>query len=838
MTDNNNHGVDSAVRPRRPSRRDLLRFSAGLGVVGFAGGGSAVGIAASDDRTTTKYGESIDASDGFAVDIIDYDQEVTAEEAVGLRYTVSFEGDATETQTVEFAVDDSVESSEDVTLEGRTAYDIYRWDEQVHDDDVNAIDYADGITYSGSDDGTVVAYDGSNGAVLWRHDLHDAQVTSVTYAGGTVYSTARDDKVIAYDAGAGEMAWQHEEHVYWPRDVVYADGVVYSGGNDYLIAYDAGNQELLWRQEAEDGVFSVVHRDGVVYWTDGGTYNTTSWARATDATTGTQLWQHAEHSGTVPGLAFGNGVLYSGDNNGTLVAYDIDSGEIRWKHSEGQTVNSIAYANGAVFAGRDSDVVEVYTEDGRKYWYFTVSTWGVQSVYASTGILLAGTPSTGRIEAFDVSGLGDRYYRYAGGTDVNAVAYGAGTVFAGGRDSTLVAYDAAGPVQGDGVRWQHEEHDDFIHAVEYGDGLVYSGDGDAILIAYDVEAGEVAWTHDEHEGSIRTVTYAKGAVYSGSSFGNEVIAYDVEAQEKRWEHNRHQNDVQAVTYGDDVVYSSDGFKVVAYDTDQGEVLWEDSNLNSGPMTYADGVLYAAGNETVQAYDVESESVVWRHDAHDSQIEGLAYGGGVVYSSSNHDGLIAYDADGPSDGDGELWRLEESTERVAYGDRTVFGGTVGEVISVQELTGGVAVHRGEFTWQTTEDDVGEHELAVRSEDDQDTGTVTVVDPDGDDDTPQGDGGTATDDGTPEGGDSTATDVDTPRTDRTTDEDDGTPEGDVGTDDDMVTTEEAGSPDEDADEAGDSSDAGVPGFGIGGTLTAIGGAAYLLKRRLRDDETEAT
>jgi outer membrane protein assembly factor BamB len=101
------------------------------------------------------------------------------------------------------------------------------------------------------------------GTVIWQHSLHSLLVWSVFERNGVVYSGSNDGTVIAADTSDGSLLWQHNLHIHTDRvlSVFERNGVVYSGGNTVVAVTAApathvsdGNQWLLqsWLYPLDD----------------------------------------------------------------------------------------------------------------------------------------------------------------------------------------------------------------------------------------------------------------------------------------------------------------------------------------------------------------------------------------------------------------------------------------------------------------------------------------------------------------------------------------------------------------------------------------------------------
>ncbi|MFO7792291.1 MAG: S8 family serine peptidase [Candidatus Saliniplasma sp.] len=321
----------------------------------------------------------------FEVDITDHDEQVGKGGETTVEYEVTNREDLEGTQTIEFLVDGELEDTKEVDL---GADGFKNWEHSLHDRVVYSVHAQDGVVYSGSWDGTVLAYDGETEEELWRHEEHSAGVISVHYEDGVIYSGSNDNTVVAYDVESQEKLWGHEEHDDTVESVFVEDGVVYSGSWDgTVVAYDSEAQEKLWiHEEHSDGVLSVHAEDGVVY--SGGLDGS---VLAYDVETQEKLWSHEEHGEEFWSVYHSDGIVYSGSSDNSVIAYNANIPGKIWEHQEHEdVVESVFVEDGVVYSGSwdgtvlaydavwretlwehkehgDAEVMSVNTKDGLTY---------------------------------------------------------------------------------------------------------------------------------------------------------------------------------------------------------------------------------------------------------------------------------------------------------------------------------------------------------------------------------------------------------------------------------------------------------------------------------------
>lgn len=108
------------------------------------------------------------------------------------------------------------------------------------------------LIISGFSDGSLAAFDMSNGAVVWEKPLsslaqpiQDVDTTPLLI-GDTVVAGSADGNLYALNAGTGATQWVAS--VGTPNDILYQDGTLYVVGHGILYALSAGSGTTLWKQ--------------------------------------------------------------------------------------------------------------------------------------------------------------------------------------------------------------------------------------------------------------------------------------------------------------------------------------------------------------------------------------------------------------------------------------------------------------------------------------------------------------------------------------------------------------------------------------------------------------
>ena len=251
---------------------------------------------------------------------------------------------------------------------------------------------ANTVTYAGSDNGQVYAFDSQSGRLLWHHQesgtfLHGSD-------GGQIYATdARSDNgnsIYALNTANGDVLWRHPITQIIDSVQVIAGSIYISTGNaaDSAVVYalNARTGAQLW-QYAENGpeLLSVVN--GRVYTTPmqqdmPGVSTGPQSVTVLDTSSGRVLWRLTTKNGESierGGIAETNGIAYLATTSGSLYAVQDASGQLLWyahqvvTDSPGMKAISAAtpvISSGVVYTGSTSGVFAYRASDGRQIWQY------------------------------------------------------------------------------------------------------------------------------------------------------------------------------------------------------------------------------------------------------------------------------------------------------------------------------------------------------------------------------------------------------------------------------------------------------------------------------------
>lgn len=356
-------------------------------------------------------------------------------------------------------------------------------------------------------------------------------------------------------------------------------------------------------------------------------------------------------------------------------------------------------------------------------------------------------------------------------------------------------------------------------------GTVYAPEN-VRLHAIDVESGEEEWMF-EADGEFDFIeappTVTQEKIYVGNDNGL-LWAIDRTDGSVEWQRQLQSRTNHAASVGDGVVFvgshTSDDASVYALDAEDGEILWE-FPLLAGPLrgaiTISGGTVFADSGEYLYAIDAETSEEQWRFNHasdEESRFSSPTVAEGVVYLAGNDRTLYGINT---LTGE-EEWRFEHDDRfeenRFFLDDPIVVDGVI--YFSIHER-----IDRSELMAVDVETDRSSVDSRVMH------GTLSHHDAWTGDPLPLEFGFSNVGESVPENPRDEALDEED-------DPDDSDEQGDdTGVDeqgDDDSTEQE----DDDSTEQGtDDADDDGPGFGVGAGLAGLGGAGYLLKRRLTDD-----
>ncbi len=243
------------------------------------------------------------------------------------------------------------------------------------------------------------------------------------------------------------------------------------------------------------GRLYVTNNDGVTF--------------AVDAKTGKTVWRHAERRCVAATPAVADHLIVQAFLNpppcntksspesleGQVIAFDAETGDVRWRYRLGPTESSPLIVGERVLVGDwRGDVVALDLRTGRKLWSFHTGGRVKGAVSASGNRAFVGAYD-GRLYALDLrtgalqwsSASQDRFGGRGQFYSTPALAYG--RVYIGSTDGKVYSFGAA---SGE-LRWSHSTGGYVYSSPAVWQRTVFAGSYSKELVALDAATGEVQW---------------------------------------------------------------------------------------------------------------------------------------------------------------------------------------------------------------------------------------------------------------------------------------------------------------------------------------------------------
>jgi outer membrane protein assembly factor BamB len=417
-------------------------------------------------------------------------------------------------------------------------------------------------------------------------------------------------------------------------------------------------------------------------------------------------------------------ILYTGSDNGTLHALNLETGEEIWSvDGFGHLENSGAVSGNVILAGGYSRTVKALDRHtGKELWSFQTENMiqaaplivGKRVYIATYHAVYALELDSGSLSWEVPTGDEDAF--------MGPPAYDDGVIYTTGGN-LLLALEAD---TGEEI-WRVEKDEMFL-ALAVANGLIYAGNWNKAFYAFDQGTGEEHWKF-QAEGELWLPPAAyEDTVYVGN--GNTLYALNAQTGEERWSFKTTGNLVSESIIAEDVIYFTDGnhetrrgphhlyaldgttgtelwtFEVtstflpapalgdgVIYLTSTGEVMALAASAASNSLESPDGadiVLSRANTQRTGVYKLEAirqqPQVKWQTKVTESWLMPPLVAEGILYAGSGDGVLYALNADTGE----QLWSAGgfeglESTGAIAK-DRIITGGFSTLVRAFERQTG--------------------------------------------------------------------------------------------------------------------------------------------------------
>jgi len=201
--------------------------------------------------------------------------------------------------------------------------------------------------FFGSGQGKLYAVDADDGSEHWSGsdipDLGSAITSSPTSDGGTIVAGTNDGRVLAWDGSTATQQWEVSVDGGVYSDLTAADGLVYvttENGTLHVLSASDGTQQ--WKDNSFGAFGSSSPALG-----NNSVYVAADEVHAFDAASSkTNQWTSSGYGGTAgSNPTYHNGTVYVGSADGNLYALDAANGSENWTFSTGSPVASTPAIN-------------------------------------------------------------------------------------------------------------------------------------------------------------------------------------------------------------------------------------------------------------------------------------------------------------------------------------------------------------------------------------------------------------------------------------------------------------------------------------------------------------
>jgi outer membrane protein assembly factor BamB len=231
--------------------------------------------------------------------------------------------------------------------------------------------FAEGTVYAGAGDGRLYAVEAQTGAVLWEIGGFEALEATGAIAGDVLVVGGYSKRVLALNRLTGEELWSFTSGYVVQAAPLLVENQVYIATDHSVYALDLPTGQLLWEAatgETDAFMSGPAYEAGVLYATGGNIL------LALESATGKEIWRATQEM-AFTGLAAANGLIYVGNFDRYLRAYDQHTGEERWKFEAGGVFwSSPAVSGQVVYAGNiDQFLYALNAETGEQLWSFKMA---------------------------------------------------------------------------------------------------------------------------------------------------------------------------------------------------------------------------------------------------------------------------------------------------------------------------------------------------------------------------------------------------------------------------------------------------------------------------------
>jgi outer membrane protein assembly factor BamB len=247
---------------------------------------------------------------------------------------------------------------------------------------------ANGVIYTGSNDGYLYALDGRSGRELWRFKTTQGISLSPAVVGNTIYAIS-GDRLYALDNVTGQEKWQVKpEGQLTMGPVSTADLLIVGGADGNLYAVKANSGQKQWAFKAGEAILPYATMSGATLYV--GSQDHYLYALAVE--TGREKWRFkAGNWISAPPVEVG-GVVYVNSNDEYLYLLDAQTGQEQRRDNLGKAVRTSAtLANGMIYLGSyDGYLHAVDGATGDEKWRFKMGKQTLSTPNVVEGVVYIG----------------------------------------------------------------------------------------------------------------------------------------------------------------------------------------------------------------------------------------------------------------------------------------------------------------------------------------------------------------------------------------------------------------------------------------------------------------
>lgn len=292
-----------------------------------------------------------------------------------------------------------------------------RWKADVDSDLSGGVGVGGDLVLVGDIRGVVIALESASGRELWRTRVSSEVLAPPAADWDVVVVQTLDGKITGLDARTGARRWTHDSSMpllslRGTAPPLLSEGVVYAAlASGRIVAVKADTGTMLWdarlatpkgQSEIEravdiggrpqlvgQGIFAVSYQGEV-----GGIA----------VTNGRRLWSREASSFVGVGSGFGN--IYVSDTDGTVSAYEVAGGALRWQNDQlarRSPGTPVAVSSYVAVADFDGYVHLLSQADGHFVWRARADSGGVRADMVASGNMLYVYGNGGSLKAFRVN---------------------------------------------------------------------------------------------------------------------------------------------------------------------------------------------------------------------------------------------------------------------------------------------------------------------------------------------------------------------------------------------------------------------------------------------------